>query len=182
MAKSKDLNAAMKELKKNYRRVLKEAVQYATEEAKKDVYNKALSCLEEYYDSYEPNSYNRTYHLEDAFVPYDDIKATNTHITSIVGIVYDTSLLTTYVVGSKNYGSRDVDEGKEILPIEEWIMNNYLDGIHPYTDGSRVPGEAVYYEIIDSPSPTKKMDNFLEKYANTFSNNVHSYLAAYLLR
>lgn len=182
MAKSKDLNAAMQELKKNYKQVLKEAVQYATEKAKEDVYNKALSCLEEYYDSYEPTSYVRSYNLENAFLPYMNIKSNNSQIVSIVGVKYDTSLLTTYVVGSKNYGNRDVDNGKEIIPIEEWIMNNYLDGVHPTTDGSSIPGQAVYIEIIDKLSPTKKMDSFLDKYANTFDNNIYSYLAAYLIK
>ena len=49
MAKSKDFDVAMEKLKKNYKKVLTEEVKYATEEAKKDIYEKALSCLEEYY-------------------------------------------------------------------------------------------------------------------------------------
>lgn len=181
MAKSKDFDVAMEKLKKNYKKVLTEAVKYATEEAKKDIYEKALSCLEEYYESYDPSSYNRTYHLEDAFVPYEQIQTTNNQIISRVGVVYDTSLLTGYAVGSKNYGSREVDEGKNILPIEEWIMNNYLDGIHPATNGSQIPGKAVYYEFKDPISPTQKMSEYFDKYVKTFDNNVYSYLAAYLL-
>ena len=49
MAKAKDLKTAMKYLEKNYKEVLKGAVQYATEEAQKDIYKKSLSCLAEYY-------------------------------------------------------------------------------------------------------------------------------------
>ena len=182
MAQTKDLNAAMKELKKNYKQVLKEAVQYATEEARKDVHTKALLCLDEYYANYDPSSYNRSDSLRNAFVPYMDIKSTSTHIISTVGVEYNTSLLVAYVVGSKNYGNREIDDGKEIIPIEEWIMNNYLDGIHPTTDGSSIPGQAVYTAIYDDKSPTKKMDEYLTNYANTFSNNVYSYLAAYLIQ
>ena len=181
MAK-KNLDAAIKELKKNYKKVLKEAVQYATEEAQKDVYTKALICLEEYYANYDPSSYDRTNSLRRAFVPYSNIKGNNTHVVSTVGVEYNTSLLTTYVVGSNDYGNRDVDRNKVIIPIEEWIMDNYLDGIHPTTNGSSVVGQAVYTKIIDNISPTQKMDDYLEKYANTFRNNVYSYLAAYLMK
>ena len=184
MAKSKDLKAAIEELKKNYKQVLEEAVQYATEEAQKDVHTRALTCLEEYYASYDPSSYRRrdeANDLRNAFLPYKKIESNATHIISTVGIVYNTSLLAGYVVGSNNYGNRDVDVTKEILPIEEWIMNNYLDGIHPTTDGSSIIGEAIYTEIIDKESPTQKMDNYLENYANKFADNVISYLAAYIM-
>lgn len=160
-------------------------MQYATEEAKKDVYNKALTCLEEYYESYDPTSYNRSYSLENAFLPYTHIQSNNTQIISTVGVMYDTSLLTGYIVGSNDYGSRDIDKGKDILPIEEWIMNNYLDGVHPYTNGYPTkPGTThmEYYEIMDPVSPTQKMDDYLEKYAKTFRDNVYSYLAAYLMK
>lgn len=182
MAKTNDLNATIKELKKNYKEVLEEAVQYATEEARKDVHTKSLTCLEEYYASYDPSSYYRSDSLRHAFLPYMNIKSNSTHIVSTVGIEYNTSLLTTYVVGSNNYGNREIDSGKEILPLEEWIINNYLDGIHPTTDGSSIPGQAVYTAIYDAKSPTEKMDEYLTNYANTFSNNVYSYLAAYLLK
>ena len=182
MAKTNDLNTAIKELKKNYKKVLEEAVQYATEEAQKDVHTKALICLEEYYANYDPSSYHRSDSLRDAFLPYMNIKSNNTHIVSTVGIEYNTSLLTSYVVGSKDYGQREIDNGKDIIPLEEWIMNNYLDGIHPTTDGSSIPGQAIYTAIYDAESPTDKMDRYLENYANTFSANVHSYLAAYLLK
>lgn len=184
MAKSNDLKTAIKELKKNYKEVLKEAVQYASEEAKKDVHTRALTCLEEYYASYDPSSYRRNDEkndLRNAFLPYMNIKSNNTHIISTVGIEYNTSLLAAYVVGSNNYGNRDVDKNKEILPLEEWIMNNYLDGIHPTTDGSSIIGQAIYTEIIDRMSPTQKMDEYLENYADKFADNVHSYLAAYIL-
>lgn len=183
--KKQTLAQSINELKKNYKNVLQEAVQYATEEAQKDVHAKALSCLAEYYANYDPSSYHRRDSNNDlrvAFLPYKNIKSNNTHIISTVGIEYNTSLLTAYVVGSKDYGNRDVDDGKEIIPIEEWIMNNYLDGIHPTTDGSSIPGQAVYTAIYDVESPTEKMDKYLENYKNTFSTNVYSYLAAYLLR
>ena len=182
MAKTNGLKAAMEELRKNYPQVLKEAVQYATKEAKREVYNKAITCLEEYYMNYSPSSYDRTDSLRRSFRPYMNIRSNNTHIISTVGVEYNTSLLDTYTVGSNNYGNRDIDNGKEIIPIEVWVMHNYLDGIHPTTDGSSEPGLALYIPIQDSVSPTDKMEEYLINYTNTFDNNVYSYLAAYILK
>ena len=178
MAKTNDLKAAMKELKKNYKQVLREAVQYATEEAQKDVHTKALTCLEEYYANYDPSSYDpRSNSLRYAFVPYMNIKSNNTHIISTVGIEYNADILeafaaSSYYDASRKYGNVDGD----------WVIDNYLDGIHPTTDGSSIPGQAIYMEIRDAESPTKKMDKYLENYSNTFMNNVYSYLSAYLMR
>ena len=179
MAKTNDLNTAIKELKKNYKQVLEEAVQYATEEAQKDVHTRALTCLDAYYANYNPTSYDpRSKSLSKSFVPYMNIKSNNTHIISTVGVEYNSDILEAYAASSyydasKKYGNVD----------GAWVIDNYLDGIHPTTDGSSIPGQAVYTEIYDNDqSPTEKMDNYLTKYVNTFSANVHSYLAAYLLK
>lgn len=182
MAKTNGLDAAIEELRKNYKQVLKEAVQYATREAKKDVHHKALTCLEEYYMNYDPSSYNRTDSLRHAFVPYGRVKGNSEYLISTVGVEYNTSLLDTYIVGSNNYGNREIDDGKDIIPIEQWVMHNYLDGIHPTTDGTNIPGAAQYIPIQDAVSPTDKMEDYLIEYANTFDNNVYSYLAVYILR
>lgn len=176
MAKNNDLSIAIKELKKNYKQVLKEAVQYATEEARKDVHTRALTCLEEYYASYDPSSYNRSDSLRHAFLPYMNIKSNSDYIISTVGVEYNADALEAYAGTSYNasrkYGRADAS----------WIINNYLDGIHPTTDGSSIAGEAVYTEIIDAISPTQKMDKYLDNYVNTFADNMYSYLAAYLMR
>ena len=175
MAKS-SLHAAMQELKKNYKQALAEAVQYATEEAEKDVHTKALICLEEYYANYDQSSYHRSDSLRHAFLPYMNIQHNNNFITSTVGVEYNADILASYAGSSynasKKYGRVDVN----------WVIDNYLDGIHPTTDGSSIPGQAVYMEIVDLQSPTDKMENYLEQYVSTFSNNVNSYLAAYLMK
>lgn len=176
MAKTNDLNATIKELKKNYKQVLKEAVQYATEEAEKDVHTKAHLCLAEYYANYDPSSYYRSDSLRHAFLPYAKIQHNNDVIISTVGVEYNADMLAAYAGSSynasKKYGRVDAS----------WVIDNYLDGIHPTTDGSSIPGAAVYLEVVDAISPTQKMDDYLEKYAKTFSNNVYAYLAAYLLK
>lgn len=176
MAKTNNLNAAMEELRNNYRQVLKEAVQYATKEAKKDVHNKALTCLEEYYRNYLPTSYDpRSDSLRHAFLPYRSVRSTGNYLVSTVGIEYSASTLDSYAGtsynASKKYGRVDAS----------WVIDNYLDGIHPTTDGSSIAGGAEYFPIYDAVSPTDKMKDFLTNYANTFDNNVYSYLAAYVV-
>ena len=176
MAQTKDLHAAMLELKKNYKKVLEEAVQYATEEAQKDVHTKALLCLDDYYANYDPSSYYRSDSLRHAFLPYMNIQHNNSFIVSTVGIEYNADMLAAYAGtsynASKKYGRVDTS----------WVIDNYLDGIHPTTDGSSIAGQAVYTAIVDAKSPTEKMDEYLTNYADEFSNNVHSYLAAYVMK
>ena len=158
------LNEAIDELMKNYENALKEAVEYASNEAVKDIYKQSMSCIEQYYESYEPTSYNRTDYLWNAVLPYvEPIKNTKDGLKSAVGVLYDPSRLENVYYGSKKYS-----------PVDgAWILENYLNGIHPATDGSTIPGEAFYYEIVDTVSPTEKMKSYLDQYASTtFHNNI----------
>lgn len=177
MAKTKDLESAINELRENYRKVLRQAVQYATEEAEKDVHQRALSCLEEYYSNYEPNSYNRSDSLRHAFLPYKSVKSNGHYLISTVGIEYNASALEAYAPSSYN-ASKKYDGRVDT----EWVIDNYLEGIHPTTNGSKIPENVEYIPIYDSESPTQKMGDYLNSYAHTFSENVYSYLAAYVAR
>lgn len=176
MAK-KDIKAAMSELKKNYNRALTEAVAFATEEAEKDIKEKAQSCLREYCENYTPSSYDRTGSLGCAFVLYNNIKKNRTHIISTVGIQYDADLLEAYA-GSAYDASKKYDGRVDT----NWVIDNYLDGIHPTTNGSSIPDEVVYVPMRDAKSPTQKMDEFLTAYNKNFEQNIYAYLASYLLK
>jgi hypothetical protein len=105
-----------------------------------------------------------------------NIKSNGTHIISTVGVEYNADMLEAHAGASynasKKYGRVDAS----------WVIDNYLDGIHPTTDGSSIAGQAVYTAISVGESPTETMDEYLTNYANTFSNNVHSYLAAYVMK
>lgn len=190
MAKAKKISeAAIKEFKKNYEKIIEEAVMYATQKAEGNVYTKALSCLAEYYESYDPESYKRTYNLENSFMPYKHITKNDTHIISTVGVEYDSSVLDgVYWSGSEKYGAQKNEEGRITQyghPDSNWILNNYLDGIHPSTNGHpKALGttSVEYFEIIDLVSPSQKMQDYLEKYADTFRDDVYTYLATHLMK
>jgi hypothetical protein len=189
MAKTKDLNSAMQKLKKNYKKVLKEAVEHATEQARKDVTNKAFDCLKEYYANYDPNSYDRTYSLGNAFLPYSYIEENDKYIDSVVGIEYDYSRLDgAYYSGSEKYGAKKDEYGRIIeygSPQSSWIMDNYLEGVHPTTNGyphAKGVDHMEYIAIRDPKSPTQKMNEYFDKYGREFLINIDSYLVKYMLK
>ena len=57
----KALSNAIDDLLKDYKDAMKVAVDFAVQQAGKDIMHKARTCLQEYYDNYDPNSYHRTY-------------------------------------------------------------------------------------------------------------------------
>lgn len=181
MAKnSKNLDSALSnavdDLLKDYKSAMKEAVKFAAKEAEKDLMAKAKSCLEEYYDSYDPNRYDRTETLQYAFLPYSNIKYGSDKITGKVGVEYSAAMLEQFIdvyndIESMNhvgyYGS------KKYQPVDAWwVIDNYLRGVHPITNGGRTPETAVYYEVYDAVSPNQKMETFIKDYEKTFDENV----------
>lgn len=172
MAK-RTLQSAIDELMNNYENALGEAVEYASNEAVKDIYKESMSCLERYYDSYDPTSYDRTDSLWKAIVPCLTIQQDKEKITSVVGVEYDASQLIDVYYGSKKYSPTD----------GAWILDNYLRGVHPATNGSSLPGEAFYYENIDPISPTTHMTEYLNNYVNTtFHKNILTSFAKQIRR
>jgi hypothetical protein len=175
-AKVRGLDEAIDELFKNYEGALTEAMKYASEIAKNDIDFKAKSCLYEYYDNFqpgegEPNIYERTGHLEDAFIPYMNIECAGNNVEASVGMGYWAFMLDGVYSGSNNW-----------TPVDgSWVLDNYLKGIHPTTDGSSYPG-APYIPVFDLVSPDTKMEKYLNDYTKTFNNNVLISFAKQLTR
>ena len=70
----------------------------------------------------------------------------------------------------KNYIEM-LEEIKQYQPTDsEWIVDNYLSGIHPTTNGSSVPEDVEYIPIKDEYSPTYLMDGYLDICKKKFSN------------
>lgn len=152
MNKAISIDEAIDKIIENYSKNIKGAVEYASNKAVEDIYKYAFNCLDMYYANYEPNIYNRTDHLGDAILPYaEKIKQTKKHITSTVGVQYDPTPLEGIYYGSKKYNPAD----------GQWILENYLKGVHPATNGGRTPETTVYYEIVDEASPYSLMEEYL---------------------
>lgn len=169
MAKSKTIDELINELLKNYKVALNEAVEYASDKAVEDIYKYSQNCLQEYYENYDPTSYNRSDSLWRAILPYLKIINNRNEIISRVGVEYNPFVLEAYVAGNPAYSG-----SKAYTPVDGYyVLDNFLEGIHPATNGSRNLDDVVYFEIIDTESPTDKMEKYLNQYASTtFHNNI----------
>lgn len=164
------IDEAINKIVSNYSKNIKGAVEYASDKAVEDIYKYAFNCLDRYYANYEPNVYDRTDNLGNAILPYaGPTKQTKKQISSTVGIQYDPTPLEGVYYGSKSYS-----------PVDGiWVLENYLKGVHPATNGGRTPETAVYYEIVDAQSPYELMDEYLKTTATT---NFQIRLIEYLMK
>ena len=158
----KNINQVIHSLFMDYKKSLKKAAQYASNIASKDIYMQSMSCLWDYYENYNPTSYYRTDSLWQAFVPYANIQENKSKLIVAVGVAYDASRIDGVYSGSKQYTPTDAS----------WILDNYLKGIHPTTNGAILPETIEYYEVVDAVSPTEKMQKYLTDYAKEFYYNI----------
>lgn len=179
MAKAKILNLdkAIDKLFKDYEVALTKAMTYASITARDDIDFEAKSCLYDYYDYYEPKIYERTGRLENAFVPYMNIKSVDDGVETSVGMGYDASRLDGFYYS-------EASKKTEFNPVNsEWILANYLAGIHPTTNGYPWFAEELKYIQKEDPvSPDEKMEQFLNNYTKTFNENVLVSFAKQLTR
>lgn len=196
----KALDKAIEDLLKDEKNAMKKAIKFAVKQAKEDFRVKANSCLMEYYNEYSPKSYDRTHSLQHSFLPYEKIVDGDGSIEGSVGIQYSASALDKYVYEHQDdyswerpdgswhggyYGSR-----KDFFqPVDSnWVINNYLEGIHPtteneyteYEDYGRDGQKRMYKQLVGSTyipvkvgrSSNEKMQEFIDKYGEEFDQNV----------
>lgn len=155
MAKRNKLDKAIDEVLKDFTNNVEKAAKSAAKETTVNIFDYAMTCLEQYYENYDPTSYKRTESLQRAILPYvPEITNNGTEVTSTVGINYDSSKLFATYYGSKKYQPVD----------DEYVLLNYLYGIHPATNGSSDPLTVQYYEFDDTDiddNPWNKMEKYL---------------------
>ncbi len=136
MAKvNRTIDEAIDEVFKDYKKAFKVAAQEASEAARDDLYANTVSCLVRYYEDYDPTSYNRTYSLMESFVPYvNPVRESGDSLLCSAGVEFDPARIANTYYGSEIYSP--VDSG--------WIIENFLAGIHPRTDGSPIVGGGNY--------------------------------------
>ena len=177
------LSNAIDDLLKDYKGAMAEAIKFAAKQAENDLMKKAKTCLQEYYENYDPTErYERTHTLQYAFLPYSNIKYGQDKISGKVGVEYSPSMLEQMMLPPVYYQGRDGIQkikhdgyygSSNYQPVDaEWVISNYLNGIHPITNGGTTTESVIYYEIIDAKSPNKKMNEFIKNYDKTFDENV----------
>jgi hypothetical protein len=172
MAKNRTIDDILRELSKDYQSVLLKAVQRATDTAAEDIYKFSMSVLERYYENYEPTSYDRSDSLWRATIPISDVIKQGNKIVSTVGVKYDPSVLEGVYDGSQKYEH----------PDGSWVLENYLMGIHPATNGSRNPDTVVYTPWQDTISPDTYLKKYLALYQSKLDSNVNNYLISHIIK
>lgn len=176
MAKvNRTIDEAIDEIFKDYKKAFKVAAEEATEQAKKDLYENSVSCLVRYYEDYDPTSYNRTYSLMESFVPYaNPVLEHGDKLVCSAGVLFDSDRITGIYNGSEIYSPTD----------GEWIIANFLAGIHPRTDGSPVVGGGNYEneKYYGSFVPVEEMQKYIDSYDYTFDRNFRRSVSKQILR
>ena len=198
---AQNIDKILKQLYKNYEESIKIATE-AAEAAVQRAYNlsiqKAKSCLRQYYANYTPTSYRRINgygHLGKA-VRGTGIKKKDKNglYFRSFGIKYVPSFLSgDYTSNSwyhqsgstwksvAQYQSFTQDNG---IPEPEWILNNYLYGIHPRYMGT--PESGIRNESVqDNETTMSVMTQFFQKELPSIlrgmiykeiSNSIYSFL------
>lgn len=172
MAQNRTINDILQELKKDYKKVLLEAVKQATNTACEDIYKFSMSVLDRYYDNYPPSIYNRTDNLWKATVPIGEVEDLGDVIAGTFGVEYDPSVLDGVYDGSQKYGH----------PDGSWVLENYLMGIHPATNGGRTTETTIYMPWQDAISPDSYLKRYLKLRQKKLENDVNDYLFRYIAR
>lgn len=181
----KEIDKAIGKMMKEYNKAAINAAQFATKQVMKDFINEAFNGLERYYSDYKPKSYNRTYTLAECIVPFSEISSGNDSINCVMRINYDSTRLADYYdydygdgKPSRFYRGQNVP-GKiipdEYNPINEFIMNNFLEGIHPTTDGSSSIN-AEYIKIQKTG-----IEHLIDKYVRHMESDFADYFTISLL-
>lgn len=169
MAKAKTFDDIIKDVVYNYANLRFQATENVAKEAVKDIHDGAVSILHDHYYAWKPkkrlktkagngkykngskkkwvSGYTRTYSLEHSFVSSYDVKRKQKNVICEIGVTYSPSALKNYVDSNNimEYTASNNVLGTSRKPLEEWIINNFLEGLHPYTDGSTEPGTPVDY-------------------------------------
>lgn len=186
-----DFGTLYEYVKKNARRSAITATKNVTRRIKDDMYKQALRNLEIYYSNYDPDVYDRTYNLKNAIRSHykDDShykdNSSESKISIEVGIIYDEANLANYASNSwyhqsgdkwvsRDSDSFDWDGQANGTPSPEWILDNFLHGIHPRTTKGY-----SYAPITDPKSQIQLMEEFIN---NEIPKKVDAYMNQELIR
>ena len=168
-----NLDDAFAAIIKDCQAIAAEAVKNAAKAAQQDIVKEANRTMVKYYENYKPKRYKRTYNLHKAITPIFEDHSTAQKISFEIGVEYDSSKLKGYHKSNSWYHQNgDVwnpvtertlsqDNG---IPEPEWILGNFLEGIHPWAQQ-------------DSESPNTLMENFFD---NELPNRVNKYIQDHL--
>ena len=175
------LGLSFKSIVDDYQAVAAEAIKKAATKAQEDIMEEAYDYLQKYYDSHKLRRYVRTNQLKNAIKPIFNDNSTSGTIDIEIGVRYDSNALrgayssnswyhksgTKWI--SRNSGDFDFDSQNNGIPQPEWILDNFLLGIHQWGDG---PGEKEVRSDISTNTLMKEffdvhLPKRIDEYMNT---------------
>lgn len=167
--KAGSINEIAQDIKEKRKAALRSAVNKTTDKAVREIYKFSISCIDQYYANYEPSIYDRTYQLYNTVSPIVEISDGGDMISATVGVRFDASALGTHYHRTQWGTIQGVENGHE-----EDILSDFLDGIHPMTDGSPVPGTPAL-KVQDGFSTDSLLNKYLPLYLRQMAKNIDSY-------
>lgn len=159
----KSIDDAFAAIIKDCQAVAVEAVKNAAKKAQKDILKEAEDYLQRYYNNYpRPKRYKRTNHLKYAITPVFEDTSTTDRLSIEVGVEYDSNKLKNHYYSNSWYhqtgthwiprksGDFDFDSQNNGIPEPEWIMNNFLEGIHPWAQTDNESTNSLMEEFFDT--------------------------------
>ena len=171
---------------KDCQTIAAEAVKNAAKKVQDDVLNETKSYLQLYYSNYKPKCYKpRSEQLQKSITPVLEDHSSNSGISIEVGVEYDSGKLKgAYHSNSRWHQSGDTwhiittdrrkngpfssDNG---IPAPEWIMDNFLEGIHPITEKNG--NDYIYNPKKDKESTDSLMKQFFD---TQLPNKINQYI------
>lgn len=165
------IGEAVEDMKKRGAKALRIAVSKAADVGVEDIYKFSVSCIDQYYASYIPSIYDRTYQLYNTVSPVLEISEGSDMVTAKVGVKFDSGALGTHYHATHWGTTTGVANG-----YEDDILTDFLDGIHPMTDGSPLPGTPALM-VQDGFSTDGLLNKYLPLSLRKMEKLINSYFA-----
>jgi uncharacterized protein (UPF0333 family) len=174
-----NIDAVFAAIIKDCQAVAAEAVKNAAKKTQNDIVKEAQSYLRKYYNNYKPKRYKRTYQLKNSIIPIFEDKSQKGKISIEVGVKYDSSKLSGLYKSNSWYhqtgatwierksGDFDFDSQNNGIPQPEWILNNFLEGIHPWGQDDTESTQSLMVDFFD-----RKLPDHIEEFVKNELFNV----------
>jgi hypothetical protein len=154
------LDAAFAAIINDCQAIAVEVVENAARKTQKDILKEADNYLQKYYSNYKPKRYKRTHQLKKAIKPVFENKSGANGVSIEVGVEYNSGALKGYYSNSwyhqtgthwisRDSGDFDFDSQNNGIPQPEWIMNNFLEGVHPWAQDDGESTNTLMKEFFD---------------------------------
>ena len=160
-----NLDAAFAAIIKDCQAVAVEAVRNAAKKAQGDVVKEAYRYLAKYYANYRPKRYKRTKNLHKSITPVFEDRSTGDKISIEVGVEYDSNKLKGFYRSnsryhqagtewiSRNDSNFDWNGSNNGSPEPWWVMDNFLEGVHPGAQVDNESTDSLMREFLDKQLP-----------------------------